>query len=302
MDAGAKLACNVLSIVVVVSAILFNAVGIYILKAARIGKSNQIRIIISLSVADILNCVGFLAQLSVDMSGHQALHSTPGLVIWMIRAVIYHPWYATFFLLTIDRFLACNFPFKYRSTFGRNTMRNIIVVMWTVTLIPGPIYCFFNMEKIRVFYDVYVWVALDAIFVLLFVVTYGSLYYLKKRSNLQIRHRDTGDDNHRFFLVTTVILVGFIFFAIIPDFTMSLLISYAERTSIIAQPGFELWWNVNMLIDPFIYVFLQQKVRDTALGKIRNCFRTLRFRSRADSANATYTSSAGADKKCNVSL
>ena len=189
MDAGAKLACNVLSIVVVVSAILFNAVGIYMLKAAKIGKSNQISIIISLSIADILNCIGFLAQLSVDMSGHQALHSTPGLVIWMIRAVVYHPWYATFFLLTFDRLLACNFPFKYRSIFGRNTMRNVIIAIWTVTLIPGPIYCFFDMAKIRVFYDVYVWAALDAIFVLLFVATYGSIYYRKKRSNLQFHIR-----------------------------------------------------------------------------------------------------------------
>ena len=305
MDADAKLACNILSIFVVVAAILFNAFGIYMLKASKIKKSNQIRIIISLSIADILNCIGFIAQLSVDLSGHDALDSKTGLVVWMIRAVIYHPWYTTFYLLTFDRFLACNFPFKYRSIFGRNTMRNVLIVIWTVTLIPGPIYCFFDMEKIRVFYDVYVWVAFDSVFMILFVVTYVSIYYRKKRSKLQFRHRDTNDDNHRFFLVTTVILVGFIFFAIIPDFTMSLLLSYAEKTSTIAQPGFELWWNINMLIDPLIYVFLQKKVRDTTLGKIRDFCRNLQFESRCtgtESRNAVYTSSNGTDTKCNISM
>ena len=309
MDSEAKLACNVLSIVVVVSAILFNAVGLYILNVAKINKSNQIRIIVSLSVADILNCIGFITQLSVDLSGHTALQSKAGLVIWMFRAVLYHPWYTMFFLLTFDRFLACNFPFKYRSIFVGNAMRNLLIGIWIITMLPAPIYCFLDMEKIRIVYDVYVWVVLDAIFMFLFAVTYGSIYYRKKRSDLQFRHKDTNDDNHRFFIVTTAILVGFIFFAVVPDFTMSILITYAEETSNAAQPGFELWWNINMLIDPLIYVFLQKKVRDIALAKLRRCFRRcfrrLRRRSRshgAESGNATCSSSIGAERKCDSKL
>ena len=302
MEAEAKTACNVLSICIVVSAIIFNVFGIYVLMVAKAGKSNQIKIIVSLSVADILNCFGFIVQISLDMSGHKALESKTGLVIWMIRAVIYHPWYSMFYLLTFDRFLACNFPFKYRSLFGRNTMRNVLIVIWVISLIPAPVYCFLDMAKIRVFYDVYVWAALDSIFVFLFVVTYVSIYYRKKRSNLQFRHRDTNDDNQRFFLVTTLILVGFVFFAIIPDLTMSLLHSYAENASLAAQPGFELWWNINMLIDPLIYVFLQHKFRATAVSKVHKWCGLLRRRSQSygtESANQTCSSSEGADKKRN---
>eukprot|EP00795_Rhopilema_esculentum_P011622 gene11622-21864_t len=281
MDAASKLACNILSIIVVVGAIVFNICGIYILKAAKVGRSNQVLIIISLSIADILNSLGFICQISVELSGHAALDSKAGLIVWMIRAVIYHPWYTMFYLLTLDRFLACNFPFKYRSISGKNTMRNLLIFLWIFGLIPAPIYCFLDMEKIRVFYDQFVWVAFDVIFVVLFVVTYGSLFYRKKRSNLQFRHKDTNDDNHRFFIVTTVILVGFVFFAIIPDLAMSILHSYAEETSIQAQPVFELWWNINMLIDPFIYVFLQPRFRKIALTKIRGLCTLKRRRNRS---------------------
>lgn len=294
MDREAKLACNVLSTLVAVAAISFNVFGILVLRLSKIGRSNQVSVIISLSVADILNSLGFIAQISVEYAGHATLESSTGLVVWMVRAVLYHPWYTMYYLLTVDRYLACNFPFKYRSISGKNTMRNILIAIWIVTLIPAPIYCFLDMAKIRVFYDVYVWTVLDSIFTLVFVVAYGTIYYRKKRSNLQFRHKDTNDDNQRFFVVTTVILIGFVFFAIIPDFAMSLLHRFAEEKSIVAHPGFELWWNVNMLIDPLIYVFLQKKFRKTAVTLLRRAFQQLRLGSRSygtETANATCSSS-----------
>ena len=155
---------------------------------------------------------------------------------------------------------------SHRSISGKNTMRNLLVFLWIFGLIPAPIYCFLDMEKIRVFYDQFVWVAFDVIFVVLFIVTYGSLFYRKKRSNLQFRHKDTNDDNHRFFIVTTVILIGFVFFATIPDLVLT--IPHADNMIILLSPVFELWWNINMLIDPFIYVFLQPRFRKVALSKI----------------------------------
>eukprot|EP00795_Rhopilema_esculentum_P011618 gene11618-21859_t len=297
MDAASKLACNILSIIVVVCAIVFNICGIYILKIAKVGRSNQILIIISLSIADILNSFGFICQISVELSGHAALDSEAGLIVIMIRAAIYHSWYAMFYLLTLDRFFACNFPFKYRSISGKNTMRNLLIVVWIFGLIPAPVYCFLDMEKIKVFYFNFVWISCDVIFVVLFVVTYCSLFYHKKRSNLQFRQGETNDDNHRFFIVTTVILVGFLFFTIIPDIAMSLI--HAKKTIILVTPAFELWWNINMLIDPFIYVFLQPRFRKIALTKIHGLCTLKRGRIRSlgtDTGQGTRTTSDGANR------
>ena len=301
MDAASKLACNILSIIVVVGAIVFNICGIYILKIAKVGRSNQVLIILSLSIADILNSLGFICQISVELSGHAALDSEAGLIVIMIRAAIYHPWYTMFYLLTLDRFFACNFPFRYRSIFGKNTMRNLLIVVWIFGLIPAPIYCFLDMKKIKVFYFDYVWISCDVIFVVLFFGTYCSLFYRKKRSNLQFRQRVTNDDNHRFFIVTTVILIGFLFFTIIPDIAMSLI--HAKETIILVSPAFELWWNINMLIDPFIYVFFQMRFRKIALSNIRGLCTLKRRRNRSlgtETGQGTGSTSDGANRSHEV--
>lgn len=273
-----EVTCNIISIIVNACSILANAFGIYLLQSSKVGQSNQLSIITSLSCGDILLSLGYMVFLLMSLSGILVYESQAGHVVFLIIELLFHPRHATLVLLTLDRFLACNFTFKYRSICGRNTMRNVLIATWIVTLSPASIYCFVDFGKIYSVYRDYIYPTMDSIFITIFIVTYGSIYYRKRRSNLQFRQRNANDD-YQFIKVTLAILVSFILFSVIPNLTLRFLPADVVY-DIVAI--YDLTFSMNMLSDPLIYVFFQKKVRDFAIAKIR------RFGTRLPQASGEY--------------
>ena len=275
-ESTVKQVCNIATSVVSALALTLNACGIYLLKASHIGASNQVKLIMNVSVCDVIISSASLTLMSLDLCGYHLPESGISLAIWASRTAVFHAWYCMFYLLTLDRFLGCNFPFKYRAMTGGKTCKITLLIAWMIPVILIPLFCFLDTKAIRIFYNKSMWISLDATFLCLFAITYSSVFYQKKRRNSQFQIKNAGSDNQRFFAVTTAILVAFLFLETIPAVISAILITVDPKRRDMLSHYFELVWNCNLLSDPLIYVFLQRNVRATALSKLRHFFGLVR--------------------------
>ena len=266
MDRLAEITLSIATKTVIGISLFFNIFGIYLLKTINRSKSTQIEIIVSLSAADIYHSIGYISKLVVDTNFPK--QSKANSIIWTTRAGVYHIWYAMHYLLTIDRFFGCNFPLQYRARISLKKVRKILVISWAISILLGILYCLFDIKKIKSFYDEYFWLANDVIFLALFVLTYSTIFYRKIKRNKMFGQRETISENRQFLIVTTAILLAFLMLEIIPsqvilNLDMPIELKY-EITALL--------WNLNVLADPLIYIFLQPRFRIATMKKARRIF------------------------------
>ena len=252
-------------------AFIFNIIGFYLLKSSRLGNSIQIKIIMNLSCCDIFISTTTIIVMALHFNGQPLLTSRAAQVVWAHRTAVYHTWFGMFYLLTIDRFLGCNFPFRYRALTSPKKCKIILVVSWVIPIILAPIFIVLDTMEVRVYFNKYLWVVYDVTFLLLFLITYSSVFYRKQKSTQKIRLRNTkGPGNQKFFALTAAMLTAFLFLETIPVIVSACITMVSIETRDVFQHVFELCWNSNLLLDPFIYIYLMPRVRHTAFCKLRS--------------------------------
>ena len=251
--------------------ILLNTFGIYILHASTIGGSNQIKIIMGLSLSDIAMSITSICISVLSLIGHSLPDSQIALYVFLPRAGTVHAWYSMNFLLTLDRLFGSNFPFKYRIYATKRRLKITMAICWIISLAVAPIFYLpmFDLKKIYLVCNRYLWISYDAVFMALFIVTYTSILYRKIRRNVHLRRATIPSENQRFFLVTTSLMVAFIFLEVVPSIASSVLVSMDGKLSLTQIAITEFAYQLNTLSDPIIYIFLQPVVRQTAATKIR---------------------------------
>ena len=269
MSAGTQNSFNIATTVVSSLILIFNIIGIYLLKASGIGTSVQIKIIKNLSICDSLISTGTLIIMILNFYGHPLVTSKVAQVIWAHRTGVYQTWFGMFYLLTLDRFLGCNFPFRYRSFASPKKCNIILGVNWGIAIMLTPIFSILDTMKIRLYYNKYLWAICDGIFLFIFTITYVSVFFRKKQSTQALRRQHSGPGNQKFFALTAAILTAFMIFETIPTIISSALTSESKENREVFQHVFELCWNTNLLLDPIIYIFFMPRVRNTALKKLR---------------------------------
>lgn len=280
---------NIATTVICTLALIFNVLGIYLLKATRLGSSFQRNIIVSLSCCDILISSGTLIIITLQFFGHKLMTSRAAQVVWGLREGVYHTWISLFYLLTVDRFLGCNFPLRYRTWTYAKKCRIILGLSWGIAILLGPIFNILDPMQVRVYSNRYLWPIYDGIFLFLFMVTYVSVFYRKKQSIQNLHRTSSGPGNQRFFALTLAMLTAFILFETIPTIVSAAIAMESLKTRDVFQHIFELCWNINYLVDPFIYIFLMPRVRNTAINKLRSL--CLMFRKNSAQATASNNTS-----------
>ena len=253
-------------------ALIFNLFGIYLLETSGLRNSFQIQIITNLSACDILISIGNLVSMVLQFNGHKLTTSRMVQGIWALREAVYHTWIIMFYLLTLNRFLGCNFPFKYRALASPMKGKIILAVSWGIAIILGPTFVVVDTLTVRVYTNKYLWLVYDGIFLFLFFVTYATVFYRKKRSNKNLRRRSSGQGNQRFFKLTVTMLAAFLLFEIVPTIGSAVLAMINLKIRDVFQYIFELCWSLNLLVDPLIYIYVMPRVRHTAIIKLQSLF------------------------------
>lgn len=253
--------------------ILANSFGLYLLSRLERPFSNQVKIIMSISFLEILIPSNETVSLSLAIFVAKQ-HIEEEHIYWKIRTSLYLVWYMQFYILMIDRLLGCSFPFWYRGEASSKWMKNGLICCWTSLLVIALIFFLEGDKSWKKYVFDYAWVTLDILFIIIFVALYGTLFFMKRRSNRQVRRQNVRAENKRFMTIISLILFVFLILEAIPTITMTALRnlgrhSLAKKIS----PFFEVVWRLNLLADPLIYIFMQPKLFR------KHCFVFMRNRS-----------------------
>lgn len=264
-------------IAIAILAIIFNLLGIYLLKESLLDNSFHYQVLKNLSICDILIIIASL----IDMAWKNGCTQDRKIaqVIWSFRESVYHVWLMMFYLLTLNRLFGCNFPFLYRSLTSPNKCKFIIIGTWVIAIILLPIFTM-NTVKVKAFSERYLWLIYEGIFLLLFIVTYATVFCRKKKSNQNLRQRHDGPGDQQLFALTATMLIGFLLFQTVPTIGSACLAMVHLEIANAFKHLFLLCWVIHRLIHPIIYVFLMPTVRST-LYSFRVIFRRNRIHSLA---------------------
>ena len=256
-------------------ALIVNILGIYMLKASRLGNSVQAQIIMNVSCCDILISAATFIVMTLHSYGHTLGTSKVAQVVWAHRMGVYHTWFIMFYWIATDRFLGCNLPLRYRAIVTIQKCKSVVGISWMIAAILWLVFSVLDTMKMRASYHrYYLWVIGDAIYLFFFIVTYVSVLYRKKQSTQKFHEASPRAGNQQFFASTTAILLAFLLLETIP--TLGSAIMERLEPQEFLQHIFELCWNTNLLVDPLIYIFLMQRVRVTTLHKFHSLCRIFR--------------------------
>eukprot|EP00112_Aurelia_sp_Birch-Aquarium-sp1_P013211 Seg2798.2 transcript_id=Seg2798.2/GoldUCD/mRNA.D3Y31 product="hypothetical protein" protein_id=Seg2798.2/GoldUCD/D3Y31 len=160
--------------------------------------------------------------------------------------------------------MGCNFPIKHKVYVKKKYVRITIIVCWVVGVLIGVIGCPFDHIAVRNVYRTYIWIILDIIFLMLFTVTYISMFVYLARRRIS-GTQSVIADNQRFLKTVTALLVAFLLFETIPSL-LSVICKQCYRCHTLHKIR-DFLYTIVLLCDPFIYVFLQPEVRKFVLSK-----------------------------------
>lgn len=243
------------------TAILSNAVGIYLLKMICNRDSIQNFILIAISATDIGTGIGWLSENIAALLGYRRPHLAWA-IIWSLRSGIYLVWYGMLFALTLDRFVGVNFPFRHRQMNLERNIRWTVICAWLFGCLNGIAYCILDTYRVYDIYNKYIWISLDALYLFTFTITYSSIFFkMFNARNQNVRGNQTLNQQ-RFVKITTMIFLTVIFLEVIPNIGNIIAIrtldleGYTLNNKLIL-----LIYNFNLIADPLIYIFMQPRVR-----------------------------------------
>eukprot|EP00112_Aurelia_sp_Birch-Aquarium-sp1_P017636 Seg4107.2 transcript_id=Seg4107.2/GoldUCD/mRNA.D3Y31 product="hypothetical protein" protein_id=Seg4107.2/GoldUCD/D3Y31 len=257
MAADSEQIVRIASMTVSALAVIFNAIGLYTLSQINFRNSNQIIIIKSLSITDIIIAIGWISGDVLNIYGHKS-GSIPWNINWSLRAGVYLTWYAMIYMLTMDRFLGCNFPLQHRVWVRMRNIKIAVITMWMIGVISGISMCLLEDNQLYTTFNKLVWLLLDGTFLTLFLITYSTIYYNVSKTGVQ---RNIQTDQNKFFRMITAILLCFVIFEIVPLTTNFIFFMATNWGTTTLRSIIVICYNVNMVADPLIYIFLQPQAR-----------------------------------------
>ena len=251
--------------IILTFAIVANVSALYLLKSLREKRSIQMMYLMSLSFVDIiLACCWIIRDLITGGISSGVYH-----IMWCVFMGFYVIWYTMMYSLTIDRFIGINFPIKYKLFLRKKYVLIVIISCWSCGISLAVITAVTDPAKAHRAFIRYVYTAVDLTFLALFIATYTSIF-------IRIARRQEGSNrqqqNQKFLLVTSALLVAFLLFETVPSILQTFLLHKNAKFESIRS----LFYTINLLCDPVLYVLLQPRIRAIAHEK----FVDVRMRSR----------------------
>ena len=272
-----------LSFPVLFFALLFNSLGIFLLKSLPGIEIAQKVIITNLSLSEIFIAIGWIAHLIANLNG-LTLNDRILQVIWGVRAAVYCFWFCTMYLLSLDRLVSCIFALKHRAQVNKSCMRRLMFILWILCSVNGLCLLISNTKLLYQIYNTFVWVALDVIAVLIYSFTYVWIYVFTLKRERQRRARTQSQEsrekiykmNPHFMKVVSLIIISFLVFEVVPSITEFFFFASGTKIPEFLEGLVFLSYQMALLVDPLIYLVMQSRIRRFLYGKMRTCFSRIR--------------------------
>ena len=264
-------------------ALFFNSLGIFLLKSFPGIEIAQKVIIINLSLSEILIAVAWIAYLVAKMNG-MTIDDRVLQVIWALRAGVYCFWFANMYILSLDRLMSCIFALKHRAQTSKKRMQRLMISLWIIFSVKSILLLIFNTKLLYQIYNTFVWITLDILTIFIYGLTYISifLYTLKreKQRRARVQSLENRDKmrrvNTHFMKVVGFIFISFLVFEVVPSITEFSFFANGTNIPESLEGTVFLSYQLALLVDPLIYIFMQSRIRtflyskiETILGRIR---------------------------------
>lgn len=260
-------ASNILSFVILISALGFHTFGIYLLCKLRENRTNQQLILLNLSVDELLYAIFDIIISILRFSGISYKNEILRTLDMMTNA-FYILQRLFMILIALDRFLAAKLGLKYSVQFSKRRAIVVLICVWLVGLsFLLPLLLVPPGHRNNVLK--YVYPTLDGLVVVCALFTY--IYIAKKLngSGISEARRASGEENKqvpapikRLFKMASLIIASFIILVAIPDTIYLVVIVLLKKDMIILIKILVILWHVNLSADAVIYIFLQRRVRE----------------------------------------
>ena len=260
-------------VAIIVCAIAFivtcaSCFGMYLLSKFTRPYSNQIKIIMSISLTEMsLSVLTMQDQVCIILKIDDSWVAH----MQLVTLALYCCWYLMFYLMMVDRLIGSCFPFWYRGEASSKLITRTLLIGWSMTIIAVPVMWLLirHIKQFRRLFHEFLWLTLDSLFIILFFILYSSIFYIKYRSRKQFGRAANREESKRFLKVTSLMLLSFVLLEAGPTATTS--IAYATTNS--KRPDdFKLYgkilWQLNLLVDQIIYIFMHPYIS----SKLARCF------------------------------
>lgn len=239
--------------------ILLNTLSFLLLKHLRIRiLSNQQLILMSMNLLYI--CISLTDILYIVAKVAEQNEYTVDILISCHRIItsLFFTFYGVIFILTLDRLLAFLLHIKYRSIV--TAQRTLFCLL--AALISGVISALtFGILNISNDEYKYVYLSLDIILLFEFIITYTYIIIMTSKKR-RIGSSNAMRARGKIFYVTTLIIATFVVFVVVPDMLNAFifLVTELDRDTMANIVG--LFWSINFVIDPCLYIFSRDDVRN----------------------------------------
>lgn len=256
---------DIILITIIIISLLCNLLGIYLLKQQKPQhRTNQRLIMISMSLAgaisacvDIVSTLGYIFGLSEDALS-VCLYLSAGMAV---------TYYSILLILTWDRLLACVFLLRYRSFVTAKKVSVALLIAWILGGIAAIQFFFIGTAIFYSRWNKYVYLIMDGIVLLTVFTTY---IYIVRIITTKRRPANSNPIRNlkKTIVVTSIIVFTFILLVAVPDALYVYRFSIFKIKSEMVEGIVTICWQINYIIDPFVYIFLQKDIRETFRCKI----------------------------------
>ena len=265
----------IISFVILIFAFCFHAFGIYLLCKLRENRTNQRTIILNLSMDEFLCSIVDIIIVILRWSGISYKHEIMT-TFNMISNVFYILERLFIVMITLDRFLGAKLGLKYSVQFSKRKAIVILICLWITGLsLLVPLLLLPAGHRNNVFKIVYP--TLDGLVVICALVTY---IYIAKRlysKGISEARRASDQENkpvaaptNKLLKMASLIIASFIICVAIPDTIYLVVVVLLKKRVEVLIEMLPILFQLNLLADAVIYIFLQRRVRE-------QFFRTISF-------------------------
>ena len=266
MDFEFVIATSILSFL----GIILHVFGIYLLRKVKRRNNNHNILITNLSIAEILLMLFFTTFRTIkyyDKGFYIGIAISLSIYAWI--SIAFH---LSMILISFDRFLCSLLHVKYDYYITSKRVKKVIFAIWVISFFLMIIPYMFRIHCFNGICYYHLPLLLGGVFIIVSICAYGSIVHVILRGRKEFVHQTKAKRsikrNLKMYTVPCSIIASFVIFYQIPLLVQMVAIKSHFNFSELTINLVHSCYMVGYLVDPFIYIFLDGKVRKVAISTI----------------------------------
>ena len=270
----------IIGIIITSCSSILHILGIYLLNEVHRGTGRKVDniLLINLAISELLLSVGCMSR-NVALLFSNSDNDFAAKVSIFLEMLYYtcftFAYYSFMVYIPTFRCIKILLGFRSMNLLSNSRARILSNVTWIFSVFGGVVfialYYIIKFDFMNVLF-IYFYPTINSTMIIIFTTTYILIYKKFKRSENAGRstlHRRATNSK---FYIPTLLIVSFFVFTIIPDITVLIYSIVLKRESKTLYFVCIIMYNLSLIVDAIIYIFIPRVVRELLLRKVRRFF------------------------------